>query len=163
MLLALLLVGGAVAAPVERRSADSLKTIMLEGHNRARAALGVPTLAWDETLAAHAGAQAQQLVQARRLAHAAQPAGAAREGENLWAGTHGGYAYREMLGDWLAERSAYRDHAAIGAAGQGGGHYSQIAWRGTTRVGCAIASDARTDYLVCRYAPAGNTVGGAAF
>ena len=32
-------------------------------------------------------------------------------------------------------------------------------WRGTTRLGCAIRSSARADFLVCRYAPADNVVG----
>ena len=32
-------------------------------------------------------------------------------------------------------------------------------WPATTRVGCALASTARTDYLVCRYATAGNIDG----
>jgi hypothetical protein len=39
------------------------------------------------------------------------------------------------------------------------GHYTQIVWPTTTRVGCAIASTSRTDYLVCRYSPAGNIDG----
>ena len=32
-------------------------------------------------------------------------------------------------------------------------------WPTTTRVGCAIASTQRIDYLVCRYATAGNMDG----
>jgi hypothetical protein len=32
-------------------------------------------------------------------------------------------------------------------------------WPATERVGCAIASSARADYLVCRYATAGNIDG----
>ena len=38
-------------------------------------------------------------------------------------------------------------------------HYTQMIWRNTTRVGCAIASNRRDDYLVCRYSPPGNVVG----
>jgi hypothetical protein len=32
-------------------------------------------------------------------------------------------------------------------------------WPTTTRVGCALATNASTDYLVCRYSPAGNIDG----
>ena len=35
----------------------------------------------------------------------------------------------------------------------------QMIWPTTTHVGCALASNARSDYLVCRYSPAGNIDG----
>ena len=39
------------------------------------------------------------------------------------------------------------------------GHYSQMIWRGTRRVGCALGDGANYEYLVCRYFPAGNAFG----
>jgi hypothetical protein len=39
------------------------------------------------------------------------------------------------------------------------GHYTQMIWRGTTRIGCALASSRRWDVLVCRYGPPGNFIG----
>jgi hypothetical protein len=39
------------------------------------------------------------------------------------------------------------------------GHYTQIVWPASQRVGCATASNRANDYLVCRYLPAGNIVG----
>ena len=38
------------------------------------------------------------------------------------------------------------------------GHYTQMIWPGTQRIGCAIAKAARSDVLVCRYWPAGNVM-----
>jgi hypothetical protein len=32
-------------------------------------------------------------------------------------------------------------------------------WPDSDRVGCAVRSSSRNDYLVCRYSPAGNVVG----
>ncbi|MDB5672173.1 MAG: Fis family transcriptional regulator, partial [Alphaproteobacteria bacterium] len=38
-------------------------------------------------------------------------------------------------------------------------HYTQMIWRDTDRIGCALYSTRQWDYLVCRYAPPGNVVG----
>ena len=38
-------------------------------------------------------------------------------------------------------------------------HYTQIVWPTTKEIGCALASNVTTDYLVCRYAPTGNKDG----
>ena len=35
----------------------------------------------------------------------------------------------------------------------------QLIWRGTQKVGCAVAPGGGQDWLVCRYWPAGNTMG----
>jgi hypothetical protein len=139
-----------LAATVDRTSA--LDARLLAAHNRERVALGVPTLEWDAGLARDAQAWAAQLARRGTMVHAADT----DEGENLWAGTSRQYAPEEMVGLWLAERCDYRpgifpnvsktgDFAAVG-------HYTQVIWRTTTRVGCAIADNGREEFLVCRYA-----------
>jgi hypothetical protein len=141
-----------------------LRRAMLAGHNAARAAVGVPPLVWDERLAADAARYVATLARTGRFQHdPALHAGPIREGENLFEGTRGGYAYAEMVALWVGERRFYRPGPvpAISTTGnwEDVGHYSQIIWRGTTAVGCATASSATQDYLVCRYAPPGNVVG----
>jgi len=155
------------AAPAARGEA-LLRRAMLDGHNAARAAVGVAPLAWDETLVASARDYAGQMARSGRFAHADQPAGGpARQGENLWTGTRQAYAYGEMMGHWNAERRDFVNGVTPAFSRTGKwedvAHYTQVVWRGTTRVGCALASNARDDYLVCRYAPAGNVVGERAF
>lgn len=145
------------------RGDAALRAAMLEGHNRARAAVGVPPLVWDDTLAAHARAYADTLAATGTFRHADQPQGPGREGENLFMGTRYSYSFKEMVDLWVAERRFYNGKAVPDSSRNGRfgdvAHYTQIVWRGSTRVGCALAANAANDYLVCRYAPAGNVVG----
>lgn len=140
---------------------------MLDGHNAARSAVGVPPLVWDESLAGAAAGYAQHLAETRRFAHAQQPQGPGFQGENLWTGTRDAFSYREMVGYWVDERRHFvnAETPMFSRTGrwQDVGHYTEIVWRGTTAVGCATASNDSDDYLVCRYSPAGNVVGERAF
>lgn len=155
------------AAEAKPRSAALLRAAMLAGHNAARAEVGVAPLTWDDRLAADAAAYAQTLARTGQFRHADQPSNVARQGENLFTGTRGAYGYREMVDLWVAEKKDFinRPTPNFSRTGRWGdvGHYTQIVWRTTQSFGCALASNATDDYLVCRYAPAGNVWGQAAF
>lgn len=155
------------AGPDAPRGAALLRTAALDVHNRARAAVGVAPLVWDDTLAAHAAAYARVLAETGVMRHADQPQGGAHEGENLFSGTAGAYRYDEMVALWVDERRQFvnRPTPDFSTTGrwQDVAHYTQIVWRGTARVGCALATGQRDDFLVCRYAPAGNVVGQKAY
>ncbi len=175
MTLVLLATGCSAAAPpqrvVEERSFSGvaprgqalLRQAMIEAHNSARAAAGVPALAWNPALAADAERYAREMARTGKFEHAEQPMGPGRQGENLWTGTRGAYRYEEMASHWVDERRYYRrgvtpDFSTTGRW-EDAAHYTQIIWRGTTEFGCATASNAKDDYLVCRYTPPGNVVG----
>lgn len=149
------------------RGAALLRAAMQAGHDAARAAAGVAPLAWSDALAADAQGYADTLARERRFAHAPQPQGSARQSENLWTGTRGAYLYREMVEHWVAERWNFVNAPTPGFSRTGRwqdvAHYAQIVWRGTAALGCGFASNAADDYLVCRYAPAGNVVGERAY
>ena len=70
---------------------------------------GVPPLVWNAALAADARAYAETMTRTGRFAHAEQPQGPAREGENLWTGTRGAYRYCEMVASWIAERCHFKN------------------------------------------------------
>jgi len=146
-----------------RRDDALLKQVMLARHNAARAAVGVAPLVWNDALAADALAYAEQMARTGRFAHAPQPQGPGRQGENLWTGTRGAYRYAEMIDAWIAEKRWFTNGVVPAFSTTGNyedvAHYTQIIWRGTRAVGCALASNAHDDYLVCRYAPPGNVVG----
>ena len=131
-------------------------------HNQARSAAGVGPVIWDRSLAAAAEAYAQQLATGGSWGHSPN---ALRDGqgENLWMGTRGAFSVDQMVGAWASERSMFRRGAFPQVSRTGNwedvGHYTQMIWPGTTRVGCAIRSSSRNDYLVCRYSPGGNVMG----
>jgi uncharacterized protein YkwD len=153
-------------APADRGVA-LIRAAMMTGHARERAAVGVPPVTWNDALAADAMAYAREMARTRRFEHAQQPQGPGRQGENLWTGTRGAYRYDEMIGHWAAEKRDFVNAPTPGFSRTGRwqdvAHYTQMVWRGSTRVGCAMASSAADDYLVCRYSPAGNVVGQRAY
>jgi uncharacterized protein YkwD len=149
------------------RGAGLLKSAMLDGHNEARAAVGLPPLVWDDRLAGDAAAYAQVLARSGKFEHARQVNGPGREGENLFTGTRDAYSYAEMVELWVVEKKDFVNLPTPAFSRTGNGeavaHYTQIVWRATTAVGCATASNATDDYLVCRYSPPGNVYGQKAY
>jgi hypothetical protein len=133
---------------------------ILARHNGERADVGVPPLAWDSKLAADAGVWAKQLIATRRFEHSPDNPDAAPQGENLWMGTAHAYTPENMVDGWIEERQFYRPglfpNVTTTANWSDVGHYTQLIWRNTTHVGCALATGGGNDVLVCRYSPAGN-------
>lgn len=156
-----------VSASAAPRGSVLLKSVMLAAHNRARGEVGVAPLVWSDTLASSARGYAEEMARTGRFEHAAQPMGPGRQGENLWTGTRGAYRFDEMAGHWIAEKRDFVNLPTPNFSRTGRwqdvGHYTQMVWRGSTAVGCAITSNRTDDFLVCRYAPPGNVFGQAAF
>lgn len=138
------------------------KTVMLQEHDRARAAFGSPRLKWDDGLARDAMVYARHMADRRVFQHdpRLQQLG---QGENLWMGTKGQFSYREMVGYFIEERRYFRRgiFPDVSTTGNWGdvGHYTQLVWPTTTHVGCAIAANESDEYLACRYREPGNVVG----
>ena len=146
------------------RGAALFRAEMLRTHNATRRAAGVAPLTWDEGLAAQAAAYARTLAATRRFAHSPRVPGQPPQGENLWMGTASAYRYRDMTGSWDDEGADFVPGRFPNVSRTGSwhdvGHYTQMIWAGTKRVGCGIASNGSDEYLVCRYFPAGNVWGG---
>ena len=164
LLLLLVLAAGCTVGPSPIRpvAGASPSSQLLDAHNRERAAAGVPPLNWDQALANAAGPYARQLAAYGALRHSPRQARPG-QGENLWMGTRGAFTPQQMFASWGSEKRWFRPgpFPAVSRTGNWAdvGHYSQMIWPTTTRLGCAIASGARFDVLVCRYAPAGNIDG----
>lgn len=148
------------SAYVPERSGVSARLLAM--HNFERARIQAQPLQWDPQLAAAAASYGPYLERLGRLQHSPR---AMRPGqrENLWMGTRGAYSPEQMIGSWLAEKSAFRPGVFPNVSRTGNwedvAHYTQLISRGTTRVGCAIHRSQRWDFLICRYSPPGNVDG----
>ena len=161
-LIALVAAGGVSAQP----DINGFARALLAEHDRARDEARVPRLAWSSKLAREAQSWAEVLAREGRMRHATheQSGGA---GENLWMGSAGHYGPDTMIGAFVDEKRHYV-HAAFPNISRTGkwqdvGHYTQVVWRDTREVGCAVARGRKDDFLVCRYWPAGNWMGQVAY
>ena len=161
-LLALSLSFAAPVAAASNSFAKQFPARVLAAHNVTRAQAGVAPLVWDPALGNSAAAYAQQMALPSRFQPSDRKARRG-SGENLWMGTRGAFSVERMVSDWASERRMFRAGVfpAVSRTGNWAdvGHYTQIVWPTTTRVGCALATTSRVDYLVCHYSPAGNIDG----
>lgn len=155
--------GAAMPAQSASYQSFSAASRLLAAHNLERLRMGVAPLRWDPSLAAAAASYGPVLARLGRLKHSPR---ANRPGqlENLWMGTRGAFRPEQMVGNWIAEKAYFRPGATFPYVSRTGNwsdvaHYTQVVWRGTTHVGCAIYPSGRWDYLICRYSPPGNIDG----
>ncbi len=151
--------GHAQSAKVVYKDSGFIDSI-LQAHNNYRSVLQEPSLVWSADLARDALAWAQHLASINKMEHDASIRG--REGENLFVGTANSYSYADMVGMWGNEKRSFKYDIFPNCTTKRSevvGHYTQIVWKNTQSVGCALASNGQTDFLVCRYSPPGNIVG----
>ena len=136
---------------------DREKILLLQNYYRTE--VGVPPLRWSDELAQGAQNWANTLATVNEMKHS----GTATVGENLavWWGHHP--TYEELIGMWGKEKEKYVPGIFPAVATDGDwesiAHYTQMIWRDTTDVGCGVAYNGRTEFLVCWYGPRGNWMG----
>jgi pathogenesis-related protein 1 len=123
-------------------------------------------LQWDPDLAAYAAQWAAMCVDTQapiglidHNPNRTNVAGYPYIGENIYASS-GTATAQGAVQTWGAEQANY-DYATNGCNGVCG-HYTQIVWRTTTHVGCALHNCAGLTYpssIVCDYGPGGNSGG----
>jgi hypothetical protein len=143
---------------------SNIEERLLAAHNRERAVLDVPALTWNDGLARDAAAWGRHLARIGYLRHYEEMSyDDDAQGENLWAGTRGYFSPEDMVGLWLAEKRHYKPgiFPLVSRTGrlEDVGHYTQVIWRNSTHVGCAVVEGQADDFLVCRYSEGGNVIG----
>lgn len=144
---------------------------VLDAHNSVRNSVGVNNdLVWDETIANDAQSYADQLATSGAWEHDPKNATGYTNGaygENLYTSTE--KVTLEFATDAWADEDQYYTYGNIGddttcVAGEMCGHYTQIVWKSTSRVGCAKSKYKTGTYknwylIVCKYQTPGNYVG----
>lgn len=132
---------------------------MTDAHNQVRQAHGIENdLVWDEELVE---------ISAEWIAHLDTDLACQMEhnwdspfGENLFWASYMTTA-AEVVGSWASEEQFYDYDSNSCQAGQMCGHYTQIVWEDTERVGCAMMECTNGSGFIwmCNYDPPGNWVG----
>lgn len=139
-----------------RHASEPASTIadeMLEAHNAVRASVKVPALQWSDQLAGVAQKWADTLLKQHRFAHSTD----SRYGENLFDITGAAAKPSVVVKHWASESQNY--NYQLNTCSGVCGHYTQIVWRNTSRVGCAVARGDGREVWVCNYDPPGNWIG----
>lgn len=128
-------------------------------HNAWRTPLGIPDLVWSGELAGVATAWSEGLA-AENCSFYHSSSG---YGENLFAGwPAGSYSVEQVVDAWGDEVQWYDyDTNTCDAPPDGTcGHYTQVVWADSLRVGCGRAlCDDDWEIVTCNYDPPGNWVG----
>ncbi len=145
---------GSLLTPLEERQ-------LLASHNRARAEVGIAPVVWSSTLAIYAQEWANHLGSTSgRMEHRPHWGKWKQEhGENLFIGTAGYYGLADAVAAWEREKWVYDGRAVDESNVHAFGHYTQLIWRNTRRIGCAKVECAGNVIVVCNYDPPGNVLG----
>jgi pathogenesis-related protein 1 len=128
----------------------------LDRHNAIRKAhYSSNALAWSDTLAASAQRHADYLARTNTFAHSGS-----RYGENLYEySTHKSMV--DAVNAWYGEKRKFDPHKRkCNGAWYECGHYTQLIWKSTKKVGCGKSSGTKwKTIVVCQYDPPGNYQG----
>jgi pathogenesis-related protein 1 len=148
-----IIVCAVLAAAATAAGEDSLPRETLAAHNAVRATVKAPPLIWSDKLAVTAQEWANTLIERKQFLHRPK----SKLGENLFQIEGAKATPKQVVDRWASEASAYdyKTNHCHGACG----HYTQIVWRDTKEVGCAVARGGAREVWVCEYNPPGNYVG----
>jgi pathogenesis-related protein 1 len=143
----------------------------ITAHNKWRSEVGVTEkLSYSQELAVSAQTWADTLKLTNQCQmHHSKPDG--KYGENIfWASALNWsdgrkelqkVSPKKVVDSWGREKADYKYAKNSCTPGKMCGHYTQMVWRTTTTVGCAMAicENTQQQVWVCQYQPAGNWVG----
>lgn len=129
-------------------------------HNYWRTKVGVPPLRWSNRLSQLSKRWANHLRKENCRIYHSSGRGIFGNlyGENIYWSVRVKNTPESVVDDW-AEEIQFFNPKTGGCKGGECGHYTQIIWKNTTKVGCAMVRCGEKEIWVCSYSPAGNWVG----
>jgi pathogenesis-related protein 1 len=134
---------------------SSMQEQMLDAQNAVRARVGLRPLVWSDKLAGIAQEWAGTLVKEGSFRHRPD----SPWGQNLYAVMGTEFLPQQIVNGWAAEAKDFDYAANRCKEDRMCGHYTQLVWRETRQVGCAVARGGNREVWVCEYSPKGNYVG----
>jgi uncharacterized protein YkwD len=135
--------------------ASSIESQMLKAHNAVRERLRLRPLVWSEKLAQGAQEWADLLIREGAFRHRPR----SPWGQNLYEIVGTEYFPQQIVNGWVDEFRDYDLASNRCKPDRMCGHYTQIVWRDTKELGCAVAHGGRREIWVCEYYPPGNVLG----
>ncbi|XP_057462205.1 pathogenesis-related protein PR-1-like [Actinidia eriantha] len=131
----------------------------LFAHNLVRAAKWELPLVWDTDLERYARWWAGQRKSDCAVEHSF-PEDGFKLGENIYWGSGSTWMPTDAVTAWAAEEKYYSYSSNTCAYGEVCGHYTQIVWKSTRRIGCArVICESGDVFMTCNYDPVGNYIG----
>lgn len=134
--------------------AQDLKEDYVNAHNAARQKVGVSPVTWDDNVAAYAQQYANQ-----RIGDCSGIHSNGKYGENI-AWYVDDLSGVDAVKLWVDEKVYYDYGSNTCAQGKVCGHYKQVVWRSSVRIGCAkVRCSGGGTFITCNYDPPGNVPG----
>lgn len=131
-------------------SAKSFEKEVLDAHNSYRARHNAPPLQLNDKLSNLATDWAKYLLANNRMEHRKNSG----YGENIYMASGGNLAGTDAVRSWYNEIKYYNwNHPSFQ---MNTGHFTQVVWKSSKKLGVGFARRGNTIYVVCNYDPPGN-------
>lgn len=132
-------------------------------HNKYRTqeGVGLPDVSWDSTVATYSKSKVEYLANQNNctMSHTAGPTNPGY-GENLYWRSPAGSVADSVVAAWYSEKTFYTYSTNSCQSGQACGHYTQVVWKASIKIGCYAAKCPNgAEIWGCNYSPPGNYVG----
>ncbi|MCL7049273.1 hypothetical protein MKW94_026939 [Papaver nudicaule] len=130
--------------------AQNSPTDFLSAHNNARANVSVGAMTWDATVAKYAQDYADLRKADCQLVHST----GGSYGENIAWSSSSNFTGVAAVNLWVAEKAFYSYPANTCQSGKVCGHYTQVVWRNSIRLGCGrVTCNNGGTFIICSYDP----------